>query len=147
MGLSRLIGKTVLNWVSVATKKKRSVAPLQRDGKPLEELLYLQVRREVLPGRAMSGNGLEGLDSRGVPPTECFYHERLEEKPGVSTVDGVLTDLFVFPHLDGGSCVDGGPVDDRVLGWWNDAYIESHPSSVGPLFHEDVGRSWLSQIT
>ena len=65
-----LIGKTVSNWVSVATKKKRGIAPLQRDGKSLEELLYLQIRREVLPRGAMGSEGLEGLDSRSVPATK-----------------------------------------------------------------------------
>ena len=64
----------------------------------------------------MGGDRLQSFDGRGVPATKCLYHERLEEKPGVSTVDGVFPHLLVFAHLDGGSGVDGGPVDDCVLG-------------------------------
>ena len=114
---SVLIGKTVSNRVSVAAKKERSVAPLQCNGKSLEELLRLQVRCDALPRRAVGGDRLQSLDGRGVPATECLHDEGLEEKPSISAIDGVFPHLLIFPHLDSGSSVGGGPIDDRVLGW------------------------------
>ena len=140
---SVLIGKTVSNRVSVAAKKERGVAPLQCDRKSLEKLLCLQIGRNALPRRAVGGDRLQCLDGCCIPSTESLHDEGLEEKPSSSAIKGVFPHLLIFPHLDGGSSVSGGPVNDHVLGWRYDAYIEGHPPSVSPSFHEDISRSRL----
>ena len=117
VSFSRFIGKTVSNRVFVATEKECRIASLQRNGESLEELLDLQIGREALSRRAVSGDRLQGFDGRSIPATKCLHNEGLEEKPGSSAVDGVFPHLFVFAHLDGGSGVSGGPVNDRVLSW------------------------------
>ena len=140
---SVLIGKTVSNRVSVAAKKERGVAPLQCDRKSLEKLLRLQIGRNALPRRAVGGDCLQCLDGCCIPSTEGLHDEGLEKKPSSSAIKGVFPHLLIFPHLDGGSSVSGGPVNDSVLGWRYDAHIEGHPPSVSPSFHEDISRSRL----
>ena len=86
----------------------------------------------------MSGHGFQKLYCSGVPPTKRLDNEGLEENSGRATVLSVFAHLLRFPMVNGGGGNVSSPVDDGILGWRNDADIESGSSTIRPAFHEDI---------